>query len=150
MSGTPALRLGTELLSGAGVMRVQGIINGTTNYILTQMQEGKPYAEALAEAQAMGYAETDPAGDVEGHDAAAKLVIMANVLMQAPIRLEDVEREGITRLTKEDICEAEDGGDVWKLIASLERTAEGVDARVRPKRIHVRIRWHPSAARPMR
>jgi homoserine dehydrogenase len=135
MSGTPALRLGTELLSGAGIVKIQGIINGTTNYILTQMQDGQPYAEALAEAQAKGYAEADPAGDVEGHDAAGKLVILANVLMHAPIRMEDVDREGITRLKKEDICEAEEGGDVWKLIASLERTADGIQARVRPERI---------------
>ncbi len=143
MSGTPVLRMGAELLSGAGVVKVQGIINGTTNYILTLMQDGKPYTEALAEAQAMGYAEVDPAGDVEGHDAAGKLVILANVLMHAPIRMEDVEREGITRLTKEDICEAEEGGDVWKLIASLERTAEGVTARVHPQRIP---RTHPLAS----
>jgi homoserine dehydrogenase len=143
MSGTPALRLGTELLSGAGVLKIQGIINGTTNYILTQMQDGKPYAEALAEAQSKGYAEADPAGDVEGHDAAGKLVILANVLMGAPIGMEDVDREGITRLTKEDIREAEDAGDVWKLIASLERTADGVQARVRPERIP---RTHPLAS----
>ena len=143
MSGTPALRLGTELLSGAGVVKVQGIINGTTNYILTQMQDGKPYAEALAEAQAMGYAETDPAGDVEGHDVAGKLVILANVLMHAPIRLEDVDREGITRLTKGDICEAADGGEVWKLIASLEETPQGIQARVRPERLP---RSHPLAS----
>jgi homoserine dehydrogenase len=143
MSGTPALRMGTELLAGAGVIKVQGIINGTTNYILTQMHEGKPYAGALAEAQLMGYAEADPTGDVEGYDAAGKLVILANVVMHAPIRMEDVECQGITRLTKEDICEAEDGGDVWKLIASLERTAEGVNARVRPERIP---RTHPLAS----
>ncbi len=143
MSGTPALRLGTELLSGAGVEKVQGIVNGTTNYILTQMQDGQPYAEALAEAQAKGYAEADPTGDVEGYDAAGKLVILANVLMHAPIGMEDVAREGITRLKKEDICEAEEAGDVWKLIASLESTAEGVAARVRPERIP---RTHPLAS----
>jgi len=143
MSGTPALRLGKELLYGAGVIKIQGIVNGTTNYILTQMQDGKPYAEALAEAQANGFTETDPAGDVEGYDAAGKLVILANVLMQAPIHLEDVDCVGITRLTREDICEAEDGGEVWKLIATLEKTAEGVKARVRPERIP---RTHPLAA----
>lgn len=144
MSGTPALRLGAEMLAGAGITKIQGIINGTTNYILTQMQDGKSYAEALAEAQSKGYAEVNPAGDVEGHDAAGKLVILASVLMDASIGVEDVECEGITHLTKEDISEAEDGGDVWKLIASLEQTAEGgVRARVRPERIS---RAHPLAS----
>jgi homoserine dehydrogenase len=143
MSGTPVLRLGTELLAGAGIEKILGIINGTTNYILTQMQDGKPYAEALAEAQAKGYAEADPAGDVEGHDAAGKLVILANVLMGAPIGMGDVEREGITRLKKEDISEAEDAGEVWKLIASLEKTADGVRAKVHPARIP---RAHPLAS----
>ena len=142
MSGTPALRMGTELLKGAGIQRIQGIINGTTNYILTQMQDGKPYAEALAEAQAKGYAEADQAGDVEGFDAAGKLVILANVLMDASIGPDDVDREGITRLTKADICEAEESGDVWKLIASLERKPDGVAAKVRPQRIP---RSHPLA-----
>ncbi len=133
----------TELLKGAGIRRIQGIINGTTNYILTQMQDGQPYAEALAEAQAKGYAEADPTGDVEGYDAAGKLVILANVLMGAPISLGDVERQGITGLTKADICEAEEGGDVWKLIADLATKPGGVQARVRPQRLP---RAHPLAS----
>ncbi len=144
MSGTPALRMGAELLAGAGIQKVRGIINGTTNYILTQMQDGMPYAEALAEAQSKGYAEVHPEGDVEGHDAAGKLVILANVLMDAAIGVEDVEREGITRLTKQDISEAEAAGEVWKLIACLERTADGgIHAQVRPERIS---RSHPLAS----
>jgi homoserine dehydrogenase len=143
MSGTPALRFGTELLAAAGIRKIQGIINGTTNYILTRMQEGKSYAEALAEAQSKGYAETDPTGDVEGFDAAGKLVILSNVLLRIPIGMEDVEREGITRVTKEDVCEAEEGGDVWKLIASLEQTEGGVRARVHPQRVP---RSHPLAS----
>jgi homoserine dehydrogenase len=143
MSGTPALRMGVELLSGAGIERLQGILNGTTNYILTQMESGRPYAEALAEAQAKGYAEADPTGDVEGYDAAGKLVVLAQVLMDAPIGMEDVEREGITQLTSDDICEANDAGEVWKLIAALEQTPEGVKAYVRPKRVP---RTHPLAS----
>jgi homoserine dehydrogenase len=135
MSGTPALRMGSELLASAGIVKIQGIINGTTNYILTQMQDGKPYAEALDEAQVNGYAEADPAGDVEGQDAVEKLVILANILMGTVIRFEDVEREGITHLTKEDISEAEKGDEVWKLIAFLEKTDGGVKASVRPQRI---------------
>ena len=73
MSGTPVLRMASELLAASGITRIQGIINGTTNYILTQMESGAPYADALAEAQARGYAEADPTGDVEGFDAAARL-----------------------------------------------------------------------------
>jgi homoserine dehydrogenase len=143
MSGTPALRFGTELLAAAGIRSIQGIINGTTNYILTRMHEGKSYAEALAEAQSKGYAEADPTGDVEGFDAAGKLVILANVLLRTPIGMEEVAREGITRLSKEDVCEAEEGGEVWKLIASLERTEGGVQARVHPQRVP---RSHPLAS----
>jgi homoserine dehydrogenase len=81
------------------------------------MQEGRSYAEALGEAQAKGYAEADPAADVEGFDAAGKLVILASVLMDTPITMQDVEREGITRIAKADICEADEAGDVWKMVA---------------------------------
>jgi homoserine dehydrogenase len=136
MSGTPALRLGTEMLAGAGVSRIRGIINGTTNYILTQMQDGKEYAGALAEAQAKGYAETDPTGDVEGHDAAGKLVILANVLMDADVKLSQVDRTGITKITAADIQAAVKAGETWKLIASLERASDGrIAARVAPERL---------------
>jgi homoserine dehydrogenase len=144
MSGTPALRIGAELLAAAGITKVRGIINGTTNYILTLMQNHRPYAEALAEAQSKGIAEMHPEGDVEGHDAAGKLVILAQVLMGAFIGVEDVEREGITSLTMEDVLEAEQAGEVWKLIASLEIDDGGaVRARVRPERIPVS---HPLAS----
>jgi homoserine dehydrogenase len=143
MSGTPALGMGTEFLAAAGIRRLRGILNGTTNYILTRMQEGRSYAEALGEAQAKGYAEADPAGDVEGFDAAGKLVILANVLLGTSIAMKDVDREGITRITKADICEADEAGDSWKLIAELERVESGVIARVRPQRVP---RSHPLAS----
>ena len=132
MSGTPTMRLGAELLGAAGISRAQGILNGTTNYILTQMESGAPYAEALAEAQAQGYAEADPTGDVEGFDAAGKVVILANVLMGVPLTMKDVDRQGITRLTPQDIADARAEGLRWKLIASVEKTADGVKASVRP------------------
>jgi homoserine dehydrogenase len=144
MSGTPALRMGTELLTGAGIRRIQGIINGTTNYILTKMAEGQEYAVALAEAQAKGYAETDPTGDVEGFDAAGKLVILANVLMGSPIDVAHVERTGITRLTAADMQNAKEANETWKLLASIERKADGrVEARVAPQRLP---NHHPLAA----
>lgn len=143
MSGTPALRLGQELLAAANITRVQGIINGTTNYILSQMESGATYATALAEAQDKGYAEADPSGDVDGFDAAGKVVILANVLMGASITLGDVARQGITSLTPQDIATARSEGQRWKLIANAEKTDEGVRASVQPTRLPVE---HPLAS----
>ena len=143
MSGTPALRLGQELLAGAGVWRVQGILNGTTNYILTQMEAEHSYAEALAEAQARGYAEADPTGDVEGYDAAGKVVILANLLMDLPLTMKDVERQGITHLQPADIAAARSAGERWKLIGSVEKQEQGFTASVRPLRLPAS---HPLAA----
>ncbi|MFQ5595568.1 MAG: homoserine dehydrogenase [Anaerolineae bacterium] len=142
MSGTPALRLGKDLLS-AGVHRIQGILNGTTNYILTQMEAGATYSAALAEAQARGYAEADPAGDVEGFDAAGKVVILANLILGLPLTMKDVDRHGITRLTPEDIAAAQADGERWKLIGSVERTGGGSSASVRPTRVPME---HPLAS----
>jgi len=143
MSGTPALRLGMELLAGAGIRRVQGILNGTTNYILTQMEAGAAYEEALAEAQEKGYAEVDPSGDVEGHDAAGKVVILANLLLDLPLTMGDVACEGITGLTPDDIRAARDAGERWKLIGMVERTEQGHKASVRPTRLPLA---HPLAS----
>ncbi len=135
MSGTPALRLGLDLLAGAGISRIQGILNGTTNYILTQMEAEISYEEALADAQAMGYAEADPTGDVEGYDAAGKVVILANLLMDTPLTMADVDRRGITGLTLPDIHEARQAGERWKLIGSVEIKGGDVVASVRPLRL---------------
>jgi len=142
MSGTPSLRMGTEMLHAAGVTCIQGIVNGTTNYILSQMDNGAAYADALAEAQAKGYAEADPTGDVEGFDAAGKVVIMTNLLMGGNIRMADVDREGITKLTVDDIQSAKARGERWKLIAKVEKTASGVKASVKPQCLPV---THPLA-----
>lgn len=136
LSGTPALRLGMDFLSGAGIRKVQGILNGTTNYILTQMEAGASYRQALSEAQEKGYAEADPTGDVEGHDAAGKVVILANLLMDLPLRMDDVDRQGISHLRSKDITEAAAEGERWKLIGIVERTADGShQASVRPMRL---------------
>ena len=135
MSGTPALHLGTDLLAGAGVLRVQGILNGTTNYILTKMESGASYAEALAEAQQQGYAEADPTGDVEGYDAAGKVAILSALLMGTPLTLQQVERSGITGITSADIVQARAEGQRWKLIGSLEKQPGGVLASVKPVRL---------------
>ncbi len=142
MSGTPSLRLGMELLAAAGVTRIQGILNGTTNYILTQMEAGASYNAALAEAQAQGYAEADPSGDVEGYDAAGKVVILANLLMGACLTMADVNRTGITALTGEDISAARTAGKRWKLIGQVENDGGKITASVRPTRLPIS---HPLA-----
>jgi homoserine dehydrogenase len=135
MAGTPALRLAWSGLGGCELRTARGILNGTTNYILTQMDAGRSYGEALAEAQRLGYAETDPTGDVEGHDAAAKAVIVANMLFDARLRLADVARQGITGLTVEDVAAARAAGERWKLIARVVREGDLVTASVRPERL---------------
>jgi len=142
MSGTPSLHLGMELLAGAGIRRVQGILNGTTNYILTQMEGGASYADALADAQARGYAEADPTGDVEGFDAAGKVAILSALLMNSPLRLDQVDRTGITGITKADVETAKAAGQRWKLIGSLEKSPAGLTASVKPVRLPLE---HPLA-----
>jgi homoserine dehydrogenase len=138
MSGTPTMNLGRNLLRGAGIRAVRGILNGTCNYILTRMEAGSTYDEALAEAQERGYAEADPTGDVEGYDAAGKVVILANVLMGVPLRMAEVDRTGISGLTPDDVAEAAAEGARWKLVGSLETVggpSAGVTARVAPERV---------------
>ena len=135
MSGTPALRLGTTALAGCTIRAVQGILNGTTNFILTRMESGASYAEALAEAQRLGYAEANPTADVEGYDALGKLLILAAVVFDHPITAQQVSRQGITHLTPQDIQLAQAEGKRWKLIAELQRTDDGIDARVAPQMV---------------
>ena len=142
MSGTPALRLGQELLAGAGITHIQGILNGTTNYILTQMESGDSYQDALADAQARGFAEADPTGDVEGYDTAGKVVILANLLMGASLKMDDIDRQGITQISSMDIRAAQDAGERWKLIGRIERANGTVQASVRPIRLPL---THPLA-----
>lgn len=143
MSGTPALRLAQIALAGCHIRALRGILNGTTNFMLTRMEEGASYAEALAEAQRLGYAEADPTADVEGHDALGKLLILAAVVMNAPLEVNQVARQGITRLTRADIEDAEANGQRWKLIAELKRDGKRVIASVGPRRIPI---THPLAA----
>jgi homoserine dehydrogenase len=137
MSGTPSLRLGREMLAAAGIKRIQGILNGTTNYILTRMEQGATYPAALAEAQAEGYAEADPTGDVEGFDAAAKVVILAHLMFNANLSMRDVRRTGITGLTVDDIAQARANRERWKMIGSLERVNGKLVASVAPVRLSV-------------
>lgn len=143
MSGTPTLRLGMEYVAAARVSRIEGILNGTTNYILTQMEAGADYGSALADAQEKGYAEADPAGDVEGHDAAGKVVILGNLLMGLPLTMSDVDCTGITGLAPDDIAAAKEAGERWKLVGKLEVVDGQPSASVRPQRIPLA---HPLAS----
>lgn len=132
LSGTPAINLAQEALAGCDILSVQGIVNGTTNFILTRMEEGADYDAALAEAQELGYAETDPTADVEGWDAAVKAQVMANIFLGQSLAVNDVERTGISRLTSANIDAAKVRGCRLKLIAKVERVQGAVRAVVAP------------------
>ncbi len=135
--GIPFLRPLRESLLAEPVVRVMGIMNGTTNYILTRMTEaGAEYADALAEAQELGYAEADPTADVEGHDAAAKIAIVASIAFGAEVTSADVQCEGISKVTADDIAFAKRHGYAVKLLAIAERfstpSGDELSARVHP------------------
>jgi homoserine dehydrogenase len=118
----PAIRVMAETLAAAHIERVHGIVNGTTNFILTEMaRTGASYEEALRDAQELGYAEADPTEDVTGKDAAAKMAILARLAFNAPVRLEQVSYEGIERVTPDDIGYARELGLSLKLVGSAER-----------------------------
>jgi len=131
MAGTPSLQLALDALAGNKITRAAGILNGTTNYILTQMEEGMAYEDALAQAQEKGYAEADPTADVEGWDAAGKVLILANALFGKQLDLASLDVTGITGLTSDDIDAAREAGERYKLVA--EATPDG--GRVAPVRL---------------
>jgi homoserine dehydrogenase len=129
----PAIRVMAETLAAAHIERVHGIVNGTTNYILTQMAAtGASYEDALREAQEMGFAEADPTEDVTGKDAAAKMAILARLAFGASVGLDQVSYEGIERITADDIAYASELGLSLKLIGSAERIDGGVAVHVHP------------------
>jgi homoserine dehydrogenase len=123
MAGTPSIATGIELLSGCTINEARGILNGTTNYILTQMENGLSYQAALKQAQELGYAETDPTADVEGWDAAAKVLILLAGVFGKQAQVSDLVVTGITGITQADIENAKQAGERYKLIASA--TANG-------------------------
>jgi homoserine dehydrogenase len=140
----PLLRPLRESLAGDEVRRVLGIVNGTTNFILDRMDSsGADFSAALAEAQALGYAEADPTADVAGFDAAAKAAILASIAFHTEVTADDVYREGILSVTAADIASARALGCVVKLLAICERCNGGITARVHPAMIP---RVHPLAA----
>jgi len=131
--GIPIIRPLKECLAGNKIEQVMGIINGTTNYMLTQMtQEGSDFSQVLKEAQDLGYAEADPTADIEGHDAARKIAILASIAFNTRIAFSDVYVEGITKITPEDIKYASDLGYVIKLLGIANGASDHVEARVHP------------------
>jgi homoserine dehydrogenase len=129
----PVIRVLQETLAAAHVERIHGIVNGTTNFILTEMAErGVTYGEALARAQDLGYAEADPTDDVTGKDAAAKMAILARLAFSTPVHLDQVVYEGIEHLTADDMAYARDLGLGLKLIGTAERVDGGISVRVHP------------------
>ncbi|HEY3021223.1 MAG TPA: homoserine dehydrogenase [Solirubrobacteraceae bacterium] len=140
----PIIRVLQESLAGAHVERVTGIVNGTSNFILSEMaREGMTYADALAEAQRLGYAEADPTEDVNGADAAAKMAILARLAFDTPVHLDDVRYEGIDHITGDDMEYARDLGLGLKLIGTAERIDGGLSVRVHPAFLYA---GHPLAA----
>ncbi|WLI14769.1 MULTISPECIES: homoserine dehydrogenase [Pseudomonas] len=137
MSGTPVIRLARQALAGVEVQGFEGILNGTSNYVLTRMKDGLAFNDAVAQAQQLGYAEADPTADVEGFDVRLKVVILANELLNARLSVSDVACSGISRISPEDIAQASANGASWKLIGSANREVDGsvrasVEARLLP------------------
>ena len=125
MSGTPVIRMAKRALSGAGLEGFEGILNGTSNFVLGRMEAGLDFAAALAEAQALGYAEADPAADIEGYDVRLKVVILANELLGGDISPNDVVCQGISDLTLGDLAAASAKRRRWKLVGSARRDEHG-------------------------
>ncbi|CAK0749662.1 Homoserine dehydrogenase [Gammaproteobacteria bacterium] len=137
--GIPIIKAIREGLAGNRIEWLAGIINGTSNFILTEMRDkGRSFADVLKEAQALGYAEADPSFDVEGIDAAHKLTILAAIAFGIPLQYERVYAEGITRITAQDIAFAEQLGYRIKHLGIARRTVNGIELRVHPTLIPVR------------
>ncbi len=142
MSGTPLLNLIRENLAGSGIRELKGILNGTTNFILTRMEEGLAYRAALKEAQRLGYAEAIPDADVMGWDALAKVTILANVAFGESLEPSSIPCEGVTNITPEDIANAKARGRRFKLIGRVWREGDQVKASVGPEEVEL---THPLA-----
>ena len=141
----PIIRPMRDSLAGDFVTRLMGIVNGTTNYILTKMHEdNREFADVLKEAQALGYAEADPTADIEGFDAAAKAAILSGLAFHTRVTVDDVYREGISKITLEDVTIAKSMDHVIKLLAIAELTpADEISVRVHPVMLH---KSHPLAS----
>lgn len=143
MSGTPLIEMLERGIAGDTVVKLEGILNGTTNYILSKMDEGMEYADALEEAKALGYAESDPSGDLDGWDAAAKISILSRIVFGKKMPVDEVERMGITEITAEKVAEAKSTGHKIKPIAGIEKINGVLKGYVTPKEIPL---GHPLAS----
>jgi homoserine dehydrogenase len=139
----PVIKVLREALVVSNVHRLLGIVNGTTNFVLTEMEHGATYEDALAEAQRLGFAEADPTEDVSGQDAAAKMAILATVAFGSRVTLEDVAFEGLERVAPEDVAAAHELDTVVRLIGAASLVDGRFDVRVRPALVD---RAHPLAA----
>jgi homoserine dehydrogenase len=128
----PVVRVLEESLAATPIERIHGIVNGTTNFILSEMARGSSYADALAQAQRSGYAEADPSDDVSGRDAAAKMAILARLAFGTPVHLDDVRYEGIEHLHGDDLQYARELGLGLKLVGTAERRQGGLSVHVHP------------------
>jgi len=137
LSGTPVFNLANSCLTGNTITEIRGILNGTTNFMLDEMESGANYDVALARAQALGYAEAKPDADVEGYDALAKVVILANTLMGGDLKPSQVPCRGITEIDQNAVVEAKREGRRYKLIGAIQRDGNGLAARVCPEKLHL-------------
>lgn len=137
MDGAPIFSLFREALPGANLRSLRGVLNSTTNMILTRMEQGESFDAAVAYCQQIGIAETDPSGDIDGWDAAVKVAALATVLMDIPLKPSEVDRTGIRGIGAAEIEQARQMGKRWKLVCSAERQGERVRARVAPEMVGV-------------
>jgi len=135
MDGAPVFGVAREAIPAAKFSRIQGVLNSTTNLILTRMEVGESFDQAVAYAQSIGIAETDPSGDVDGWDASVKISALITVLMDTPFTPDKVDRQGIRAITPEKIAEAKAAGKRWKLICTAERQGGAIKATVAPQMV---------------
>ena len=135
MDGAPLFSLWRETLPAAKLSAFRGVLNSTTNLILTLMEQGQSFQEALGHAQAIGITETDPHGDIQGWDAAVKVAALVTVLMDTPLSPQQVAREGIEAISPAMVREAGERGERWKLVCRAEVGEQGISASVRPEQV---------------
>jgi homoserine dehydrogenase len=133
MDGAPIFSLFRSTLPAARLLSLRGVLNSTTNLILTRMENGESFEAAVQYAQQVGVAETDPSGDIDGWDASVKVAALVTVLMDTPLKPAEVDRQGIRQITGEDIAQAKAAGKRWKLVCSARRTEQGIQAKVAPE-----------------
>jgi len=135
MDGAPIFSLFRQTMPAVRLNGIRGILNSTTNVILSDMEHGMNFEESVKRTQEMGLAETDPSHDVDGWDAAVKITALVRVLMKAPLKVDEVERTGIRGLRSEDVQSARRDGKPYKLVCRAERDGSRVKARVRPEQV---------------